>query len=309
MIDGLDDLVASIMEGPKRVHNLNTNSRMMLRAMIPMVERVQPITCRGVGYKMFVAKKIRSMADSEVKKVSRLLKEARERGIIPWEWIVDETRELERAPSWNNPEEFVEAAIRQYPRDFWQQQPERCEVWCEKGTIRGVLQPVLDEYGVGFRNMHGYSSATIINDIAREINYDARPLTALYIGDWDPSGLHMSEIDLPGRLSDYGGTHVQVKRIALVKEQLDPQLGFFPARDKINDKRYDWFVSNNYGDRCWEVDSLDPNVLRDCVEAAVEDCILDLDAWERCDRINKEERDSLRDGWGKLKTAKNGGTY
>jgi hypothetical protein len=94
--------------------------------------------------------------------------------------------------------------------------------------------------------------------------------------------------------------------IALVKEQLDPQL-FFPARDKIKDKRYDWFVSN-YGDRCWEVDSLDPNVLRDCVEAAVKDCILDPVAWERCDRINEAERDSLRDGFGKLKTAKNGGT-
>jgi hypothetical protein len=33
-----------------------------------------------------------------------------------------------------------------------------------KGTIRGVLQPVLDEYGVGFRVMHGYGSATAVND-------------------------------------------------------------------------------------------------------------------------------------------------
>jgi hypothetical protein len=51
---------------------------------------------------------------------------------------------------------------RSYRRDFWQQQPERVEVWSEKGTIRGVLQPVLDEYGVGFRVMHGFGSATTI---------------------------------------------------------------------------------------------------------------------------------------------------
>jgi hypothetical protein len=139
IIDGLDEIVALAMEAPKRVHNLNTNSRMMLRAMIPMVEAVQPITGRGVGYKMFVAKLIRSMSVSEMKKVYRLLKEARERRIIPFEWIVDETRELERVPSWNNPEEFAKVVIRGYRRDFWQQQPERCEVWAEKGTVRGVL--------------------------------------------------------------------------------------------------------------------------------------------------------------------------
>ena len=35
-------------------------------------------------------------------------------------------------------------------------------VWSEKGTVRGVLQPVLDDYAVGFRVMHGFSSATTV---------------------------------------------------------------------------------------------------------------------------------------------------
>ena len=156
-----------------------------------------PITGRGVGYKMFVAKLIPDM--SEMKKVYRLLKEAREQGIIPWGWIVDETRQLERVPSWKNPEEFAESAARQYRPDFWEQQPSRCEVW-----------------------------ATAVNDVAT-IYDDARPLTALYVGDWDPSGLHMPEIDLPERLAKYGGDHVQVKRIALMQEQLAP-LPSFPRR-------------------------------------------------------------------------------
>ena len=58
--------------------------------------------------------------------------------------------------------------------------------------------PVLDDYGLGFRVMHGFSSATVVHDIADD--YDDRPLTALYVGDWDPSGLYMSERDLPDRL-------------------------------------------------------------------------------------------------------------
>lgn len=68
----------------------------------------------------------------------------------------------------------------------------------------------------------------------------------------------------------------------------------FPAADKRKDPRYRWFVSN-YGNRCWEIDALDPNDLRDCVEAYIRTCINDRDAWERCEQINKAERESLRD--------------
>ena len=42
-----------------------------------------------------------------MQRVYRLLKEARERGIVPWEWIVDETRELEQVPTWADPAEYV----------------------------------------------------------------------------------------------------------------------------------------------------------------------------------------------------------
>ena len=41
----------------------------------------------------------------------------------------------------------------------------------------------------------------------------------------------------------------------------------FPASDKKKDPRYKWFV-RNYGNRCWELDAMDPNDLRACVEQA-----------------------------------------
>ena len=63
----------------------------------------QPITGRGVGYKLFTAGLIPSMERGEMQRVYRLLKEAREQDIIPWEWIVDESRELERVASWHDP--------------------------------------------------------------------------------------------------------------------------------------------------------------------------------------------------------------
>jgi hypothetical protein len=119
----------------------------LIAQMVVIAKDAQPITGRGVGYKLFTAGRIPSMGRADMQRVYRLLKEARESGVIPWEWIVDETRDLERTPSWDDPEDFVRTVSRSYRRDFWNLQPVHVEVWSEKGTIRGVLQPVLDGYG------------------------------------------------------------------------------------------------------------------------------------------------------------------
>jgi hypothetical protein len=235
------------------------------------------------------------MERANMQRVYRLLKEARERGMIPWEWIVDETRELERAAIWADPAAYVRAVHRSYKRDFWTQQPDRVEVWSEKGTVRGVLAPILDEYGVGFRVLHGFSGATTLHDVAKD--YDGRDLIVLYAGDYDPSGMYMSEHDLPDRLSKYGGDHITLKRIALRREYLD-DLPSFPASDKNKDTRYTWFV-RRFGERCWELDALDPNDLRALVEEAIQDEIEPV-AWARCATVEKAERESLRtvlDSW------------
>ena len=268
----------------------------LIAAMCAAAAAAHPITGRGIGYKLFTAGLIPSMARAEMQRVYRLLKEARERGHIPWEWIVDETRALERTSTWANPAAYARCVARSYRRDFWQQQPVRCEVWSEKGTVRGVLNPVLDQYAVGFRVMHGFSGATTIYDVSQDD--DGRELIVLYVGDFDPSGMFMSEEDLPSRLSNYGGNHITLMRIALTREHVNG-LPSFPATDKRKDPRYKWFRSN-YGDRCWELDAMDPNDLRDCVEQAIVELIEPV-AWQRCEIINQAEQESLKtvlEKWG-----------
>jgi hypothetical protein len=264
----------------------------LIKAMYDIAEESQPITGRGVGYKLFSLNLIPSMSRDDMQGVYRLLKEAREEGIIPWHWIVDETRELEKVATWSDPAAFVRCVHRSYRRDFWQQQPVRVEVWSEKGTIRGVLQPVLDAYGVGFRVMHGFGSATILNDVAQDD--DGRPLIILYIGDFDPSGLWMSEKDIPERLERYGGNHITIKRIALLRKDCD-SLGRKPAfnvKEKQKDPRAPWF-RKTYGQLCWELDAMDPNDLRARVEEEIQRHI-EPEAWERCRIVDEAERESLR---------------
>jgi hypothetical protein len=62
---------------------LGRKSLDLIQAMYTIVAAAQPITGRGVGYKVFTAGMISSMATSEMQRVYRLLKEARERAIIP----------------------------------------------------------------------------------------------------------------------------------------------------------------------------------------------------------------------------------
>ncbi|MGY8633834.1 hypothetical protein RAD15_15260 [Bradyrhizobium sp. 14AA] len=275
--------------GTKKGRGMAQRSLDLIEAMRAVTEVAQPITGRGVGYKLFTQGLIPSMARAEMQRVYRLLLKAREEGIIPWEWIVDETRAMERVPTWANPTEYAEATARDYRRDFWDQQPRRVEVWSEKGTVRGVLQPVLDHYAVGFRVMHGFSGATTIYAVAQD--YDGRELVVLYVGDFDPSGMYMSEQDLPDRLARYDGDHIELTRIALKVDQLEG-LPSFPATDKRKDPRYQWFIAN-HGRHCWELDAMDPNDLRDCVEQAIIDLIEPV-AWQRCEVVNRAEQESLK---------------
>ena len=82
-----------------------------------ILEEIQPATVRAVCYRLFVEKFIDSMARSNTNMVSRQLVYAREEGLIPWEHIVDETREPEYANTWLSPQEKFEIAARNYRYD------------------------------------------------------------------------------------------------------------------------------------------------------------------------------------------------
>lgn len=260
-----------------------------------ILEQIQPATIRAVCYQLFVRKVIVSMAKNETNRVSRLLRTARENGEIPWSWIVDETREPERVSAWENPAAYAEAVRRSYRRDRWADQPRRIEVWSEKGTVRGTLAPVLDTYGVTFRVMHGYASATAAYDVAAESLRDAargRPLKVFYVGDRDPSGMHMSVVDLPARIARYGGAVAAFTRLAIVETDIENrELPWFSAADKTKDPRHRWYVQQ-YGQRCWELDALNPAELRERVERAI---LAEIEpaAWHRADVAERAELDSL----------------
>jgi len=118
----------------------------LIEASHEILKEIQPASVRAVCYKLFTMGVIPNMSKGSTGKVSKNLVYARERQLIPWEWIVDETRSAERVLTWQDTDKRISAAVSNYRRDYWQEQPYRIEVWSEKGTVRGTLSTILDEY-------------------------------------------------------------------------------------------------------------------------------------------------------------------
>jgi hypothetical protein len=226
------------------------------------------------------------------KKVSRVMTAMRETGELNWTQIVDDSRAVDRVSTWSNPSAIINAAVRGYRRNYWQDQDSLVEVWSEKSTVAGVLAPVLNEYGVTFRVMKGFGSFTSVRQAAEDSFDvpDGKNAVVLYMGDYDPSGMYMSEVDLPKRLERYGSVW-QFERIAVLESDTF-DLPAFDAATKSDDMRYRWFVEN-YGHQCWELDAINPTDLRTSVREQIE-TRLNLPAWENAKRIEAVEVASMK---------------
>jgi hypothetical protein len=276
-----------------------------IAACANILEEIQPASIRAVAYQLFICHLLDSMEKSNTNKVSKQLVYAREHGWVPWEWIVDEARAEERTLVWDDVDECVEYTQATYRRDYWLHQPIRIGVWSEKGTVRGTLALVLDTYQVPFLVTHGHNSGTLTHSTAMREQADHRRWTVLYVGDWDPSGMDMSERDLPNRLARYG-SDVEIIRLAIAEDDLetlptfdsrdkeaDAERKYGPGTKKGKDTRRPWF-EQNYGRTCCELDALNPNELRARVERAILERI-DRPAWNHMQQIEAVECNSLRD--------------
>lgn len=72
----------------------------LIEAARDILEAIHPASVRAVCYQLFIRKLLPSMAKTCTNRVSTQLVDARKAGIIPWSWIVDETRDIERPGTW-----------------------------------------------------------------------------------------------------------------------------------------------------------------------------------------------------------------
>lgn len=179
----------------------------------------------------------------------------------------------------------------------WKGQDKYVELWVEKDAISGVLAPMASQYHVTLMVNRGYSSQSAMHEaaqrfIAKETEAGRetdRQGILLYIGDHDPSGEDMVR-DIQDRL-DMFGANVEVEKIALTMAQVE-EYNPPPNPTKHTDTRSQGYI-DKYGEECWEVDALSPDVLHQIVKDAILEH-LDLEAMDKVKEQEETDKTKLK---------------
>lgn len=180
--------------------------------------------------------------------------------------------------------DFAETAQHAYRRDVWAEQSAYVECWLEKDALSGIIEDVLNAYGVTLNVGRGYDGWDSIRNAAGRYG-DGDGVTVLYFGDFDPSGEDMIR-SLRERLGFFG-YEPEVIKCALVAEDVD-LYDLPPDFTKKTDTRRAGFVAK-YGDVAVELDALPIDVLQTRLRNEVE-ARMDLEALERVLRTERAER-------------------
>ena len=217
-------------------------------------------------------------------------------GILPFGWITDNTRTRYQADLHGSKDDALADMARFYRRDLWRSQERHVEVWCESDSIGGVIGAVCDEFGVPLLPCRGQSSKRFIWDSAQSYRELGRPVTCLYVGDFDPAGLDIGN-SVKERLARYGAGDVEFRRLAIEPGQvrdLDlPGHGLNPNHPDAVRRRFTG-VCDQHGipREAVEAEAMEPGELRQLVRDAITGYI-DQRQWDLEMAIQDGERREL----------------
>lgn len=223
------------------------------------------LTLRQLYYQL-VTKNIIPNLQTEYAKLGKLLVKGRLAGIVDWDAIEDRIRIPYIPYSADSVPDALNDLLGQYRLNRQEGQHNYIEVWCEKDALSDILKRVTKYYHINLMINRGYSSCSAMyNASKRFLNSNSLECTILYLGDHDPSGLDMIR-DIKKRLWGFD-VSVDVQHIALTMAQIN-HYNPPPNPTKITDPRAGWYIQR-FGETCWEVDALPPEVLTKVLEDSI----------------------------------------
>ncbi len=239
-------------------------------------------TIRQVYY-ILVGDHLIEKTDAGYKSLVRQLGAMRKGGELPYTALIDGTRDRKLGRTFDAPSEALAYARELYRRDPWAAQAVVPEVWAEADTLSQMLWQVADPLRVPVVVCRGnsslsqlYASAAVIHKRWEDTH---RRTSILYVGDFDPAVMDMSE-GLHGRLVEVGapGHAFTVRRVAITPAQI-ATYHLPPHSPKEKDARTPQFI-DRYGVGCVEADALPPAVLAAVVNNAIMSCMTDEETWD-----------------------------
>lgn len=174
--------------------------------------------------------------------VQRRCVELRRSGRVSYSWITDMSRRGYFTRTYRSAAEFLRSVTGLYRGDLWQYSDHYCEVWCESRSIAGVIEDDRRELAVDLYPAGGFSSLTLAFQSAQSINWEygnngGKPVTVLYIGDYDPAGV-LIDVAIERELRTHLLPEIELtfKRIAITPEQIE-EYGLPTKPRKESDRR------------------------------------------------------------------------
>jgi hypothetical protein len=217
------------------------------------------VTLRQLFYRL-VSEEIIENTQSRYNALSSRTAAARRDGWFPS--LVDNVRTIRRSPTWEGPEEAIDALRSQYRRDRTLGQDFSVYVAVEKAALAGLLASWFREEGVGVLALGGYASQSYVDEVIADVAAYGRPAILIYGGDFDPSGIDLQR-DFEARTDCWE----HVERVALTPEQI-VEFDLPPLPGKASDSRSAAFELEHGRLIQVELDALPPDSLRDLYRRA-----------------------------------------
>ena len=249
------------------------------------------LTLRQMYYQ-YVARGLLDSGQKVYKRIGAALTDARYDGRFPIHYLEDRGRSVDAGNYGTNNESVdfaldnAAADLRSAPNDWlwrsrWWGQETHVSVWVEKEALVGIFEPVCKELGVGWFACKGYPSVSALNQWLRHLETavdqqdDIRNAVVLYFGDHDPDGWEIPRSalrnirklqNLPRQIDAY--VPVAFDRVALNMDQIG-QYNPPPFGAKETSARYESYLAEHNTDDAWELDALEPRVLRQLIRDRV----------------------------------------
>jgi hypothetical protein len=227
------------------------------------------LTLRQLYYQ-FVARGMLPNKQQQYKRLGAVISDARLTGLVDWDAIEDRTRSLHSLSHWDDPGQIIRSAAYGFKMDKWAGQEYHVEVWIEKEALAGVIDTICGRLDVSYFACKGYVSQSEMWVAGQRMKYrqqqDQQKCVIIHLGDHDPSGIDMTR-DIVDRQNLFVPAGVEIVRIALNMDQVE-QYDPPPNPAKFTDSRANGYVAK-YGRQAWELDALEPRVLRDLIEKTV----------------------------------------
>ena len=164
------------------------------RQIVEVLEEDNPQSVRHVFYRMTDPRLPEPVEKTEAgyRQVQQRLALMRRSGHIPYEWIVDATRNGSHVSTFSSPGEFLQRVTSLYRGDPWDESDHYCEVWTESRSLAGVVQGLCRELAVSLYPAGGFASLSLLYDAAQYIEQQAsekESAIVFYVGDYDPAGV------------------------------------------------------------------------------------------------------------------------